>query len=107
MRCSADLLWAQSGFVTFVIALFPFLFVSLLRCLVRSTAGCTVACDMASPVAPHIAPKPKARGRPRKDQGKLAFRRTEGSAPAEPAVEVKEESTKKKGLFRRISKSKD
>ena len=40
------------------------------------------------------------------DQGKLAFRRTEGSAaaPAEPAVEVSQESPKKKGLFRRISK---
>ena len=40
-----------------------------------------------------------------KDQGKLAFRRTEASAaPAEPAVEVNQESPKKKGLFRRISK---
>ena len=40
-----------------------------------------------------------------KDQGKLAFRRTEASAaPTEPAVEVNQESPKKKGLFRRIPK---
>ena len=44
-----------------------------------------------------------------KDQGKLAFRRTHthteaSAAPAEPAVEVSQESPKKKGLFRRISK---
>ena len=44
------------------------------------------------------------KGNAAKDQGKLAFRRTEGSAPAEPAVEVNQESPKKKGLFRRISK---
>ena len=45
------------------------------------------------------------KGKAASDQGKLAFRRTEGStAPAEPAVEVSQESPKKKGLFRRISK---
>ena len=49
------------------------------------------------------------KGNAAKDQGKLAFRRTEGStAPAEPAVKVSQESPpsepKKKGLFRRISK---
>ena len=46
------------------------------------------------------------KGKAANDQGKLAFRRTEGSAaaPAEPAVEVNQESPKKKGLFRRISK---
>ena len=45
------------------------------------------------------------KGNAAKDQGKLAFRRTEASeAPAEPAVEVNQESPKKKGLFRRISK---
>ena len=44
------------------------------------------------------------KGKAANDQGKLAFRRTEGSAPAEPAVEVSQESAKKKGLFRRISK---
>ncbi len=45
------------------------------------------------------------KGNAAKDQGKLAFRRTEGAAaPTEPAVEVNQESPKKKGLFRRISK---
>ena len=45
------------------------------------------------------------KGKAASDQGKLAFRRTEGAAaPAEPAVEVSQESPKKKGLFRRISK---
>ena len=44
------------------------------------------------------------KGKAANDQGKLAFRRTEASAPAEPAVEVSQESPKKKGLFRRISK---
>ena len=44
------------------------------------------------------------KGKAANDQGKLAFRRTETSAPAEPAVEVNQESPKKKGLFRRISK---
>jgi len=48
------------------------------------------------------------KGKAASDQGKLAFRRTEGSAPAEPAVEVNQDSPpsapKKKGLFRRISK---
>ena len=51
------------------------------------------------------------KGKAASDQGKLAFRRTEGSAaaPAEPAVEVSQESPpsaepKKKGLFRRIPK---
>ena len=46
------------------------------------------------------------KGKAANDQGKLAFRRTEGSAaaPAEPAVEVSQESPKKKGLFRRNSK---
>ena len=44
------------------------------------------------------------KGKAAQDQGKLAFRRTEASAPAEPAVEVSQESPKKKGLFRRISK---
>ena len=45
------------------------------------------------------------KGKAASDQGKLAFRRTEGAAaPAEPAVEVNQESPKKKGLFRRISK---
>ena len=43
------------------------------------------------------------KGKAASDQGKLAFRRTEG-APAEPTVEVNQESPKKKGLFRRISK---
>ena len=45
------------------------------------------------------------KGKAANDQGKLAFRRTEGAAaPAEPTVEVSQESPKKKGLFRRISK---
>ena len=50
------------------------------------------------------------KGKAANDQGKLAFRRTEGSAaaPAEPAVKVSQESPpsepKKKGLFRRVSK---
>ena len=45
------------------------------------------------------------KGKAANDQAKLAFRRTEGAAaPAEPAVEVSQESPKKKGLFRRISK---
>ena len=43
------------------------------------------------------------KGKAASDQGKLAFRRTEG-APAEPTVEVNQESPKKKGLFQRISK---
>ena len=46
------------------------------------------------------------KGNAAKDQKTLSFRRTEGSAaaPAEPVVEVNQESPKKKGLFRRISK---
>ena len=41
-----------------------------------------------------------------KNQKTLSFRGPEGAAaaPAEPAVEVSQESPKKKGLFRRISK---
>ena len=44
------------------------------------------------------------KGKAASDQGKLAFRRTEGAAPGEPTVEVNQESPKKKGLFRRIPK---
>ena len=47
------------------------------------------------------------KGSAAKDQGKLAFPRSEGAAAAataEPVVEVSQESPKKKGLFRRISK---
>ena len=42
------------------------------------------------------------KGNAAKDQKTLSFRRTEEGA--EPAVEVNQESPKKKGLFRRISK---